>query len=155
MNALLLKPCSILLPLSRRSPELWAETVLPSQRKSADISFFRKLAVLDSLLTIVPIDAAVPFPVSAPTRTATLKNAPNATDVISIALTIPKSTALLYPSLLMFVMAAVNAVTVLSKNISIPPRMLKRNTNLSSPNPALAFLFRKRKLFSWMLLSPL
>ena len=82
------------------------------------------------------------------------KNALNANDVIFIALIIPKSTALLYPSLLMSVIAAVNAVAVLWKNISIPPRMPRRNTNLSGPNPAPAFLFRKQRLFNWMISSP-
>ena len=154
MNALLLKPCLILPPLLRPSPDPWAETVLPSLRRYADTSFFRKPAVLANLLTIVSIDATVPFPVSALTRTVTLKNALNATDVIFIALVIPKSTALLYPSLLMSVIAAVSDVAVLWKNISIPPRLLRKNTNLSGPNPAPAFPFRKQKLFSWIVLSP-
>lgn len=151
-NVLPLNSCWTSPLLLNRLPDPWAGTVLRSLRKSATISLSKNPAALDIPSMIVPTAPTVLFQAYVPILTVIPKDVPTVPAVIYTVPIIPNNSVLLSPNRLMSVMAVPNGRGVPWKNICILLPSLRWNTSRPVPNPDLASVFRKRKLYNWIAL---
>lgn len=138
----------------RQLPELWIETVPPSQRKSATILSSKRRDAWDMLSMTVQTVSTAPDPICAQSPDVPGKTAPSAPGATFFASFISRRNAVCSHYPLMSATAVQNVRNALWKNIFI--LLLQRILNmwLFAQNPAPASAFPNRKPGNWMNLFP-